>query len=138
MKRTGFIRRRSKTNSRKLKDPVLVDQYRDGNPGCEFHQFPGIPGGRHGEEINHIFSCRRRPDLLSNLIHLSAAAHRWFHEYPIDGRIMSLYVKWKKSELDDAEIKQASGMHIAGYLSSKPATLAWVEPYRIELMGAFP
>lgn len=132
------MRHRSKSNSRKNENKELVAEYRDQFPLCELHRFSEVPGGRFGEEINHIFSQRKRWDLRSNIIHLSAAAHRWFHQWPIDGRVMCLWVKWQKNELDNSEIRQASGMYLAGWLGSKEPTLDWVLPYRTELMRAFP
>jgi len=123
------MRHRSKTNSRKHEDKVLREQYRADNPLCELYRFDNIPAKRDGAEINHIFSVRKRFDLLSNLIHLSVEAHRWFHEYPIDGRVMSLFVKLEKGELNNEEIKTASGMYIAGWLSARKPALDWVLPY---------
>ena len=138
MKRTGFIRRRSKTNSRTHENRALVAAYRADNPGCELFQFSEIPGGPKGAEINHIFSTRKRWDLTSNIIHLSEAAHRWFHQFPIDGRVACLIVKYRKGELDDAEIKQASGMHLAGWLATKVPTMDFLIEARLELMRVFP
>lgn len=136
--RSGFIRKRSRTNSRSNEDRPLVAEYRAANPLCELHQFPEVPGGRLGQEINHIFSTRKRWDLRSNIIHLSAEAHRWFHQHPIDGRVMCLFAKHLKGELDDNEIKQASGKHIAGWLAEKEPTLAWVRLYWELLKESFP
>jgi hypothetical protein len=138
IKRGGFIRKRSKTNSKQHENKPLVAEYRAANPLCELHQFPQVPGGRIGQEINHIYSCRKRFDLKSNLIHLSAEAHRWFHAFPFDARICCLWVKWKKNELDDAEIKQASGKFLAGLVSEKEPVFDWVRPLLSELIVAFP
>lgn len=128
------MRHRSRTNSRRHENKKLVSEYRDQNPFCELHRFEGVPGGRFGDEINHIFSVRKRWDLRSNIIHLSQSAHRWFHEHPIDGRIACLYVKFSKGELDDDEIKLASGFHVAGWLAVKEPTIEWVFPLRDELI----
>lgn len=128
------MRHRSRTNSRRHENKKLVAEYREQNPYCELHQFAGVPGGRFGEEINHIFSVRKRWDLRSNIIHLSQSAHQWFHQFPIDGRVTCLYVKFMKNELDDAEIKLASGMYVAGWLAMKEPTIDWVIPLRDELI----
>jgi len=141
MKRTGYLRRRSKTNSRKYENPALVEQYRIDNPLCEFRKW--IPElyemPKEAQEINHIFSLRMRPDLHSNIIHLSSRAHhQFFHAFPTSGRILSIWVKWKKSEIDEEEFKFASGMYLPGWLAAKVPDKDWVERYRSELMEAFP
>lgn len=118
----------------------MREQYRADNPGCEFWKWiPELRSlSRDGQEINHIFSVGRRPDLVSNLIHLSTAAHHeFFHAHLVDGRILSLWVKHHKGELDEAEIKQASGMFIAGILM-KPPTIDWVRPYLDQLREIYP
>ena len=140
MKRTGRLRHRSPTNSRPSEDRALRDSYREANPDCEFRKWiPELSGFPvRASEVNHIFSVGRRPDLLSNLINLSARAHhQFFHEHLIDGRVISLFIKWKKGELDEAEIKQASGKFIAGILCAD-ATIDWVQPYLEQLREAFP
>lgn len=118
----------------------MRDAYREANPDCEFRKWipelSGLPV--RASEVNHIFSVGRRPDLLSNLINLSARAHhQFFHEHLIDGRAISLFIKWKKGELDEAEVKQASGKFIAGILCAD-ATIDWVQPYLEQLREAFP
>lgn len=137
MKSGSRIRRRSVANSRNHENKALIAEYRAANPLCELHRFPLVPGGRLGVEINHLFSQRKRWDLISNIIHLSVPAHRWFHDFPIDGRVMCLWVKALKHEIAEYEIKQASGMFLAGWLASKEPTLEWVKPYHTKLVTLF-
>lgn len=140
MKRTGYLRRRSIKNSHSSENRELREAYRDANPLCEFRKW--IPElfrlPKDGEEINHIFSVGRRPDTLTNLIHLSRIAHHeFFHAHPIEGRMLSIWVKWKKNEFDNDEFKDASGMFLAGWLASRIPSMDWVAKYRSELMEHF-
>lgn len=115
-----------------------VRSYRDRNPVCELWQFWELPAKfrvKTPYAIHHIFSVRRRLDLLSVIIHLSDAAHLWCHENPIEGRILCLLVKCRKGEMDVGEIRQASGMYPAGWLAMKrgEVRLEWMQPYVGEL-----
>lgn len=105
---------------------------------CELNSFTMIPAKfrcRKPSEIHHIFSVRRRLDLLSVIINLSQQAHLWCHENPIEGRILCLLVKARKEELDVEEIRKASGMYPAGWLAIKrgEVRLEWMIPYVDEL-----
>ena len=115
-----------------------VAGYRKVNPVCELYQFDMIPRKfrcKTPSQIHHIFSVRRRLDLLSVIVNLSEAAHRWCHENPIEGRILCLLVKARKEELDVGEIRKASGMYPAGWLAMKRGEirLEWVLPFAGEL-----
>lgn len=115
-----------------------VAWYRKANPICELYQFEMIPAKfrcKKPSEVHHIFSVRRRLDLLSVIINLSQQAHLWCHENPIEGRILCLLVKARKEELDVEEIRKASGMYPAGWLAMKRGQirLEWVVPYADEL-----
>lgn len=115
-----------------------VALYRKANPVCELWQFTMIPAKfrcKTPSQIHHIFSVRRRLDLLSVIINLSEQAHLWCHENPVEGRILCLLVKARKDELDTGEIRKASGMYPAGWLAMKrdEVRLEWVQPYVGEL-----
>lgn len=91
---------------------------------------------RNPSEVHHIFSVRRRWDLLSNIIHISHESHvSWCHAFPIDSRILCLLVKARKGELDHEEIRKASGMYPAGWLakSKDHCRMNWMDPYVAEL-----
>ena len=73
--------------------------------------------------------------MLSNIIHLSKRAHDWFHQRPVEGRILCLLTKAMKSELDPEEIYICSGMYPAGWLdkSISKIRLEWCHPFAEEL-----
>lgn len=123
MKRTR-LRHRSKTNSHPERDEELRASYRESNPRCELSPVLGLGKMVDASDIHHIFGGKGRWDLRSNLIALSREAHDFCHRHPIDGRILAMHAKLLKLELDDGEIKQASGMHIAGWLAKSEPTLA--------------
>lgn len=112
MKRSGPLRRRSRTNSRKHERPELVLAYRDHNPDCE------LCGSGDGVETNHIWSGGVRLDVTSNLIRLCQVCHyQFFHTDPICGRIVCIAAKVVKDEMDWSEFAQATKpWYLAGWL----------------------
>lgn len=125
----------------KPSNPSLVAAYRKANPVCELSSFTMIPPPfrcRTPSQIHHIFSVRRRWDLLSVIIHLSEVKHQWCHLHPVEGRILCLLVKARKGELDRGEIYKASGMYLEGWFGMKKGEcrLEWMAPYVAEL-GCF-
>lgn len=129
------MRHRSLTNSRPLEDRALRDHYRDQFSECEIGRWlrkHGIDVDDYGCEVHHIFSIGRRPDLWSNLITLSRDSHRWVHNNPVDGRIVALWVKATKLELDLEEFRTASAKHLEGYLAMVRPTLEVARlPYEV-------
>lgn len=122
----------------------MREWYREDNPTCELSRwlrrnwrngFTDSELRDQSAEVNHIFSMGSRPDLWSNLITLSATVHRFFHANPIEGRILCLYRKLRKSELDLGEIRIASGKRLEGYLLSKPTDNPWLKPCFDELLA---
>jgi len=114
--------------------PNEFADYRQKNKACELYWCPFLPPqfkNPKASEINHIF--RRLSDHTSNIIHLSAEAHRWFHLYPADGRILCLLVKARKKELDSLQLKLASGIWVSGWLETANPRLDWIGMYRDEL-----
>lgn len=117
-----------------------VAQYRKENPVCELNSFAMIPAMfrcKTPSEIHHIFSVRRRLDLLSVIINLSKPAHDWCHRNPVEGRVLCLLVKARKGELRETELKKASGMYPAGWLAMKrdDISIEWMSPFVDELEG---
>lgn len=90
--------------------------YENDNPFCELtpwfkrylpdqvdHNDPSL-------DIHHIFHVGQRYDLVSNLIAISRSVHQWGHlQHPVDFRVLCLWKKWKKGELNLDEVRLASG-----------------------------
>jgi hypothetical protein len=140
MKRTR-ISQRSKTNSRPAEDLPVRREYAEKNEECELsiwfsEQFPD----RDGSEIHHIFGGRSgRNDLVSNLVRVSRDAHDFCGvKCPTDGRILCIWIKCVKGELDLDEFKTASGFFLPGWLLKSEATHDFVKPYLEKLRVLYP
>lgn len=114
-------------NSKKQKNPKLLRDYKDSHPTCEVGKWMRKYGSMGlttkelldptSSDLNHIFGGKgMRWDLLSNIINVNRPVHDWFHRDPVNGRIICLWVKLRNNELDLAEIHQASGCHLEGWL----------------------
>lgn len=128
-------------SAQKNRNRDLVAKYVDENPECEFgkhfDQFPKSDA----HHTHHIFGGNAgRKDLLSNIIRLSADAHDWCHRFPSQGRVLAIYVKHLKGEMDLDEFKQCSGMHLAGWLHKNEleSHSVWARKYLEELWEAYP
>lgn len=133
------MRQRSLTNSRPGENLKLRRSYADAHPICEFGQhLPDYFNSGRAEECHHI--ATNRHDVVSNLLRLSAENHRWCEDFKADGRIVALYVKLVKEELDPDEFREASGVLLPGYILMQSAKLRheWVKPLAEELKRAFP
>lgn len=140
------MRHRSKTNSRKHENQQLFNHYRDQNPVCELSRWfkRNCRGGMTDAELNdqssqvhHIHcGCRKRHDLWSNLITVSASIHRWIHDlYPFDGTVVALFRKYEKNELNFQEWRHVSGKRMEGYLLSREPQFAAIIPLHRELLA---
>lgn len=114
----------SKTNRRVYENLPLRRDYRENNPWCELS--PLLKLGRHVPmaHIHHICGGRLgRWDLLTNLLSVSAEAHDWAEKHKTDGRILALYVKMQKGELDQQEFHKVTGLYLEGWLDVHQPTL---------------
>ena len=109
------------------------------NPDCEFGKwFPSSFNRGPACDPHHLWGgTSGRDDTITNLIALSREAHDWCHTYPTEGRVIGLWVKYKKMELNEDEFKAASGKTIAGWLASKPVEDGWVKYYYDFLVEKF-
>ena len=97
----------------------LRSRYRRQNPECELSSWLATqcPTLIHGTpawqptHTHHIFHLGGRLDVWSNLITVSAAQHPvWMHETcGIDARVLCLFIKLQKGELDLNELNRAAG-----------------------------
>lgn len=138
------MNRRSK-NSRPHEDRALRDHYRDQNSACELsawmkrHYRAGLTERELSDpsaEVNHIFSLGQRPDKWTNLITLSHTVHmRVFHGNLPDGRLLSIFTKYRKNELNFDEFRACAGKRLEGYLLMNPTENPWLLPLWRELLA---
>lgn len=150
MKRSPMKRGPSK-NSRSWERLPFRREYRAKNDRCEVLPLLiayGLElqmfGGKHCLEgtvfdIHHLFrgGGRQRPDLLSNLITLCRPVHALDDDknFRTDLRVICMFAKMLKGELDAVEINKAAG---AVRPDAQPA-LVWLEDatpkfYDVDLM----
>lgn len=99
----------------KNKNLELRETYRQDNPDCELHSI--FKCGCDGHDVHHLMAgSGRRYDLITNLIHICREAHEYCHANPQDGRILCLWVKHQKGEIDLEEFKRCSGFYLEGWL----------------------
>ena len=134
------MRRRSPTNARPAEDVPVRRAYMLREIYCEMNLFDKrrFPEP-DSHDPHHLFGGRcGRADLVSNLLAVSRDAHDWLEANKTDGRVIALWIKAKKNELDPAEIRQASGMYLEGFLAKSVVSNEWVQPYLEELRTMFP
>lgn len=146
MKRSPIKRKRSKP--RKMENLTLRARYSRGNPSCEivvwlydvFAEIAEAEGWTgQAEETHHIYGgTSGRNDLVSNIIRLSKRAHDWCGKNMVDGRIVCLWIKHQKHELDPEEVRTASGKFLPGILAGATVRFKFVEPLLAELRAAYP
>lgn len=92
------------------------------------------------QHTHHIMIAGRgiRWDLRSNLIRISAMAHEFVHRHPVDGRVICLWLKHSKGELNESEFHTASSMHLAGWIARASPSLSWTDKYLDRLRLAYP
>lgn len=139
MKRTR-MRRRSPTNSRPAEDLEVRRAYLEDNPDCELYiWFCEHFEDRDGHDPHHNFGGRGgRYDFVTNLLTVSRSAHDWCEKWKTDSRILCIWIKHVKKELDLDEFKKAGGYHLAGWLMKSEATHDFVKPYLNKLRKLYP
>lgn len=128
------MRYRSRTNSNRETNIDLRHQYANAHPFCERCRvlMPGRPVPM--DDVHHIFSSGGRHDLVGNIVSTCRLCHQEFFErFKTEGRIWALWLKMKKSELSLADVQQASGFHLAGWLECHKDRTAGVEREFAEL-----
>lgn len=150
------FRRKSKTKKPWQNDEFKA-AYMDENPECEFMKyFPKfgsrscqIPTGIRGilsapvsivqpsRDPHHcLWGLSRRWDIRACLVAAGYYGHEFCHQYPDEGRILSLWVKHQKGELDWAALDQIyRGESYRDYISTKPPRFDWMIPYWTALIG---
>ena len=121
LRRTGRLRQRSRTNSRKHIDVRLRGDYMRGKR-CELC-------GATEPDPHHIAGGSPKVDSLSNLIAACRRCHDWCHADPILGKLRCWEIKLSKGELDEAEVDRALRQRVRGWLDSDKVKL------RCELAG---
>lgn len=95
----------------------LRAEYAAANPTCELTELLkriGVSVARYElglpDQVHHIVGRTHGTyDVVSNLITVSAAVHAWIHDNQRQGRVLCLWLKAKKGELDAAELNAAWG-----------------------------
>lgn len=134
-----MLRQRSRSNAHPGENLKLRQSYAQAHRICELgYWFDLHFDSRPSAETHHI--ATRRHDVVSNLLRVSAPAHRWLEEWKADGRIVALYIKYTKCELDPDEFHIASGILLPGYILMQEAKIrhAWVKPLAEELKRKYP
>jgi 5-methylcytosine-specific restriction endonuclease McrA len=102
-------------------------QYSLDNPTCELSRLMMSCGEIRGSytsdrsEIHHIVGASGRVDVVSNLITLCPAIHRWVESEVIVGRLWCLYAKSRKNEINADEFHRCSSQLLAGWLENHRA-----------------
>jgi len=139
MKRCGRLRHRSKTNSHSGEDLLFRREYAEENLECELGRwFPNQFSREDSTECHHIMTGRR--DLRTNLLMVCRDAHAWCEEFKADGRVLALFVKHSKGELDLQEFRLASGFHLPGWLLMSESKIRhdFVRPFLNALIELYP
>jgi len=115
-------------------------QYRDDNPDCELYiWFCEHFDDRDGHDQHHIFGgTSGRHDFVTNMVTASRTAHEWCERWKTDGRILCIWIKHVKGELDLDEFKKASGSFLCGWLLRAKVTHDFVKPYLEKLLALYP
>lgn len=142
MKRTR-INPVSETNSKPGKDLVLRYEYMNGISGCELCKV--LAQGRivtwrcESLEPHHIRGgTRSRHDVVSNLIGVCHFAHIWCQETDVrGGKVLCMWVKQQKNELDLDELRDVAGQDVAAWVERVgPFENDWLEEFRLDLLEA--
>ncbi len=150
MKRTPLARgtkpmarsRMKVSPSRKSGNPSAVAAYLKENATCEVSEFLRTVLGVVGTwslgtiDPHHLVGGSGRKDVASNLLAVSRDAHGWVESNPVDGRIVCVWVKWKKRELDVASYSQLFNQSLAAWLARTPPHDERLLPYWHELCAA--
>jgi hypothetical protein len=148
------LRAKSRTNSNRHVKASVNKAYRAANEDDEIiNLFPRwcrwysqiwhtetryevVPFPRDRDHVHHIaYGVARRWDIVTNLIALSQISHDWVHAHKIDGRILCLYAKQKKGELDWGEMSRIYGKDFRALIKSKEPQMEWVRKYWHALIG---
>lgn len=125
--------------SRKHGAPAVVATYLKDNPTCEVSSFLREVLGFRGTwslgtiDPHHLVGGSGRTDVASNLLTVRRDAHGWIEGSPVDGRIVCVWVKWKKNELDVSSYSELFGQSLAAWLSRTPPHDERLLPYWREL-----
>jgi len=141
LKRSGKrLRQRSKTNSHPGEDLKLRASYARAFPFCELAEWlPDHFEAGSSDETHHIVTGR--VDRPVNLIRARWINHKFCEDFKADGRIVALWIKLQKGELDPKEFEIVSrGIRLPGYIDMQAAKVRhdWVKPLAEELQRAFP
>jgi len=137
---TKRIRKRSKTNSHPGENLKFRQSYARAHEVCELGQWlPDHFESGRSDETHHIVTGR--VDRPVNLIRASWINHKFCEDFKADGRVVCLWIKLQKGELDPKEFEKVSrGVLLPGYILMQAAKIrnAWVRPLADELKAAFP
>ena len=155
-------------NSNKHVNEPLRHKYLNENPECELcpvlrrggavvvHFGQEGPNGRIAKvgprnnvatEVDHIFGGTLRHDLWSNFMAVCRSCHEWKHEVLSIGRVVELYVKWRKFEWNVEELNVACRQSVEAWIERQdflgpdyesrqydPKFMRWVEGLRGEIL----
>lgn len=133
------MRSRSVTNSHAGEDLALRHEYAVENPDCELGRWlPKQFSREDSTECHHIMTGRR--DLRTNLLMVCRNAHAWCEQFKADGRVLALFVKHSKGELDQQEFRTASGFYLPGWLLMAESKIRneFVRPFLNALIELYP
>lgn len=140
LKRSGKrMRQRSKTNSHPGENLPFRQSYARAHQVCELAlHLPDYFQAARADETHHIVTGR--VDLPVNLIRAAWINHKFMEDFKADGRVICLWIKLQKGELDPDEFVKASrGILLPGYILMQADKLRheWVEPLAEELKRVF-
>jgi hypothetical protein len=147
---TGDAARNAKGKLKEMERRRIRAEYKDANHLCELAPYFPRDGrdavimlgkvryfvsaeNEQACELHHIWSLGRRPDEVSNLIHLSWQAHRWFHDHIPEGRAVCLYAKALKGEFDREVMRAVAGKCVVGWAECQKFE-GWVEKCRVRFL----
>lgn len=128
--------------ARKSGDPSVVAAYLKANPTCEVSGFLRTVLGFTGTwsfgdiDPHHLVGGSGRKDVPENLLAVRRDAHGWIESNPVDGRIVCVWVKWQKQELDVAGYSELFGQSLAAWLARTPPRDERLIPFWNELCAA--
>ena len=104
-----------------IRDERLKRVYLDENVTCELSPWLRCCRNSVGVDPHHILGGPFRDDVVTNLVAVCRSAHSWVQAREIvAGRVLCLWVKWMKKELDWGHwVERDAGCQVA-WIESRP------------------
>lgn len=139
MQRRQPLKRRSKKRPA-WENVELRQHYLFGNPACELWDIlegeawerikrQPVPGGVC---VHHICRMRMRHDVWANFLTVSANAHLYVHQYPVEGMLVAFWAKQRKREFNRDVLREIWGQDPVAWVERQLET-AELEPWAFDL-----